>query len=169
MPTHFQRLHEYETWAGGEVIASLRATQTLLGEALGNASHPPTAAFRRASGIFAHTQMARHEWLSRLGAVERRPWAMFPEWTIEQCQADAQRLDRLWADYLARAEAERLDEVVTYYSTEGKPFTSTRGDILTHVYNHSSYHRGQIAMLVKQAGGTPASTDFIVYIRRARG
>ena len=37
--------------------------------------------------------------------------------------------------------------------------------ILTQLYGHSLYHRGQIAMLVKQAGGQPAMTDFVYWCR----
>ena len=40
-----------------------------------------------------------------------------------------------------------------------------RHDILSHVLRHSHYHRGQIASAVREAGGTPAYTDFIHAVR----
>jgi uncharacterized damage-inducible protein DinB len=172
MVSHYQRMQEYEAWAGGEVIASLRGVEALLGDAVGpggGATMQTQAVFKRARGIFAHLQMARHEWLSRLGGVARRPWIMFPDWSVDECDADRSRLDALWWAYLQRPEAEDLAGVVTYQSTEGRGFANPRGDILAHVYNHSSYHRGQIAMLVRQCGGTPASSDFIVFSRNPTG
>ena len=39
-------------------------------------------------------------------------------------------------------------------------------DILTHVFMHSAYHRGQIAVDMRQNGVTPAYTDFIHGVRQ---
>jgi|ERR1043165_202317 uncharacterized damage-inducible protein DinB len=147
--SHFRALQKYETWASAKTIQALRSADS-----------------PRARGIFAHIQMARHEWLFRLGQIDKRPWTMFPDWPIDQCAADAARLDSLWAAYLETLSDDDLEAEVAYKSNEGKPFMSLRRDILTHVYNHSTYHRGQIAILVKQAGGTPPdSTDYIVSSR----
>jgi uncharacterized damage-inducible protein DinB len=48
---------------------------------------------------------------------------------------------------------------------KGEKFANTIKDIVVHVINHSTYHRAQIAQLVKQSGGEPAKTDYIVYQR----
>ena len=151
--THFQTLQDYESWASAKCLQALRAA-------------PDNDHSARARGIFAHIQSARHVWLFRLGHIARRPWVMFPEWTIDQCESDAASLDEHWSAYLKTITEADLDGEVHYHSNEGKPFTSLRRDILTHVYNHSTYHRGQIAMLVKLAGGTPPDTDFIINTRR---
>lgn len=93
---------------------------------------------------------------------------MFPEWTVDEAAADAERLDGLWTAYLAILSDAELDGEVEYRSNEGKPFVSRRRDMLTHVYNHATYHRGQIAVLVKMAGGSPPdTTDFVVFARRS--
>jgi uncharacterized damage-inducible protein DinB len=156
--SHFRGLQKYETWASGKTIEALRSAAGVSGD---------RAAFERARGIFAHVQGARHEWFFRLGQIAKRPWVMFPEWSLDECAADAARLDGLWASYLETLTDADLDVEVHYKSNEGKPFTSLRRDILTHVYNHSTYHRGQIAILVKMAGGTPPdTTDFVVSTRR---
>ncbi len=154
---HFKSLQRYETWASAQSIAALRSA----------AGGDPTL-FDRARGIFAHVQGARHEWLSRLGHVAKRSWVMFPAWSLDECATDAERLDGLWTSYLGTLTDADLDAEVRYHSNDGRPFTSRRRDILTHVYNHSTYHRGQIAILVKLAGGTPPdTTDFIVLNRQA--
>lgn len=155
---HFRELQRYEGWASARSIAALRTAE--------NASGDP-AAFKRALGIFGHIQSARHEWLARLGRIQRRPWVMFPGWTIEEADVDASRLDTEWGAYLDGLTDAALDEDVPYTSLDGKPWVSLRREILTHVYNHSTYHRGQIAILVKLAGGTPPdSTDFVLFSRR---
>ncbi|MBX3376381.1 MAG: DUF664 domain-containing protein [Phycisphaeraceae bacterium] len=155
---HFRNLQRYEQWAGARVVASLRSA---------HAAAVDRASSDRARGIFGHIQMARHEWLFRLGQIPKRPWIMFPDWSVEECAADAARLDGAWSAYLANLGDADLDGEVRYTSNEGKPFVSLRRDILTHVINHSTYHRGQIALLVKAAGGAPEATDFVLYSRQA--
>lgn len=155
---HFRTLQRYEQWAGARVVASLRSALAAGGD---------RASSDRARGIFGHIQMARHEWLFRLGQISKRQWIMFPDWSVDECAADAARLDGAWSAYLSNLTDADLDGEVRYTSNEGKPFVSLRRDILTHVFNHSTYHRGQIALLVKTAGGAPAATDFVLYSRQA--
>jgi uncharacterized damage-inducible protein DinB len=38
-------------------------------------------------------------------------------------------------------------------------------DLIRHVVNHSTYHRGQLATQLRQLGQIPPATDFIVYRR----
>src|SRR5690606_13785015 len=52
-----------------------------------------------------------------------------------------------------------------YKTTTGIAFNDTIRDTLFHVINHSTYHRGQIAMEFSQHGLEPLATDFIFYKR----
>ena len=58
-----------------------------------------------------------------------------------------------------------LDEIRQYTNSKGQPFQNSVRDILFHVINHSTYHRGQIASYYKQEGGIPLVTDYIFYKR----
>ncbi|PZU87506.1 MAG: damage-inducible protein DinB [Chryseobacterium sp.] len=58
-----------------------------------------------------------------------------------------------------------LDEIIAYRNSKGDDFQNSIQEILFHFINHSTYHRGQIAMLMKQAGLEPINTDYIFYIR----
>ena len=40
---------------------------------------------------------------------------------------------------------------------------------MLHVVNHSSYHRGQIAAMLRQVGATPRGTDLMLYYRELSG
>jgi len=157
MLDHFRTMQAYESWAMARVIAALRSVP---------APAKDEAALARARGIFAHIQMARRMWLSRLGAGPKPAWEMFPDWPIDRCEREAGETDRAWEAYLGTLGEASLGERVPYHSLDGTPFTSARGEILSHVYNHSTYHRGQIAMLIKQAGGTPATTDLVAFTRK---
>jgi uncharacterized damage-inducible protein DinB len=53
------------------------------------------------------------------------------------------------------------DSEVIYKNTKGEEYRNKISDIILQVISHSHYHRGQIAFLVRQAGGIPALTDYI--------
>jgi uncharacterized damage-inducible protein DinB len=42
----------------------------------------------------------------------------------------------------------------------------TRRDILLHVANHGTYHRGNVAAMMYQAGVAPPTTDLPVFLKR---
>ncbi|WP_027382214.1 DinB family protein [Epilithonimonas caeni] len=58
-----------------------------------------------------------------------------------------------------------FDEIIAYRNSKGDDFQNSIQEILFHFINHSTYHRGQIAMLMKQAGLEPINTDYIFYKR----
>ena len=67
-----------------------------------------------------------------------------------------------WSDALADAA---LEERVSFTLIGGKPGEMTRGEILLHVVNHTSYHRGFVADLFYQVSARPPTTDLPVFLR----
>ncbi len=72
-----------------------------------------------------------------------------------------------YAQYLANLTIEELDRVVDYVNSAGDGFESTVADILTHVAVHAAYHRGQVALLLRDGGHEPNPSDYIAYTRGA--
>ena len=66
---------------------------------------------------------------------------------------------------IAIVESEDVERVIAYRDVQGRPWRNSIRDILLHVVNHSSYHRGQVALLLGQEGKTPPVTDYIVLLR----
>lgn len=58
-----------------------------------------------------------------------------------------------------------LKKKISYKNSRGERFENSVRDILFHVINHSTYHRGQIATDCKLHGMTPLATDYIFYKR----
>ena len=56
-------------------------------------------------------------------------------------------------------------EYLTYTGGDGKRYRWRLLDLLTQVFGHAWYHRGQIAMLVNDLGGEAVDTDFIFWNR----
>lgn len=66
---------------------------------------------------------------------------------------------------LAIIDGYDFEKKVIYTNTKGQTFENTIRDMLFHVVNHSTYHRGQIATDFKANGITPLVTDYIFYKR----
>jgi uncharacterized damage-inducible protein DinB len=147
---YFSRLLEHDRWANAETLHSIRA-----------ASAPPPRAIR----WMAHIVGAEFLWLARL-KQEAPVMEVWPQLDVDGCATRLAQLDGLWPQFLAELEDDDLQDGRGYRNTKGEFWTSTVGDILTHVTMHSSYHRGQIAAVVRESGSEPAYTDYIHAVRQ---
>ena len=91
--------------------------------------------------------------------------AVWPDLGIDACAAELPELQGDWMRLLGALDDDGLHESVAYRNSKGEFWTSTIADILTHVALHASYHRGQIAAAVREAGGEPAYTDYVHAVR----
>ena len=84
--------------------------------------------------------------------------------------ADAAAVRARWVEVQAEQEAflrsllaDRLASAVRYINLQGQAWEYALWKQMLHVVNHSSYHRGQIATLLRQLGVEPPATDFLVF------
>lgn len=161
---HFRRLYEYEFRCTALVHEGLTRSRENI-ERVGVAAL--AAPFERAVQVWSHVQAARRIWLVRLGrGVDPPADGLFPAWSIDKARSQAEEMDTAWRGYIAALDARELSRVTRYTSTEGKGYDTEVRDILTHVVNHSSYHRGQIASLIAATGAKPPITDFVFFCRK---
>ncbi len=167
MIEHHRRMIAYDAWANGEALASFRACGAK-SERPAQAAPPtpaaPPAPPARAVRVFAHVVGAERLWLARI-AGEAPMVAVWPAWPLDECAAALAELAPSWRGFFDRSTDERLADPVAYTNSKGEPWTSTVGDIITHVVAHSAHHRGQIASELRAAGHSPAYTDFIHAVR----
>ena len=74
-----------------------------------------------------------------------------------------------WNNFWANFQADQFDDKVSYTNSQGKAYSNTVKDIVTHNVNHATYHRAQINQLLRQNGYEPVLTDFIAYRREKTG
>ncbi len=146
---YFVRMLRYNAWANAETVLSLRA-----------GSPPP-----RAMRWLGHLVGAEQLWLARL-RHESSDLPVWPELDLDACSSRLDALALAWQQYMESLAPEDLNDGVAYRNTKGEFWTSRVADILTHVVLHQSYHRGQIAAAVREAGQTPAYTDYIHAVRQ---
>jgi len=145
-----RRLYSYDEWANQEVLKAFRS-----------AGNPP----QRSLSLMAHVLSAQRLWLERL-QQQTQSYPIWPDFSLEQCQSEAEALAPLWRTYVDQTTPQELSEAVSYKNSKGESFTNSVHDILTHVAIHSAYHRGQIAAEMRAAGQVPAYTDFIHGVRQ---
>ena len=147
---YFKKLFDYDFWANERMLASMEATAGLAEEAVKKMSH---------------ILMAKALWLSRL-----IPGTLTPDLQALVTPAEGRRLNGELKDraekYLSSITEGQLAEKIAYKNTKGIPFEFPLVDILAHMANHGTYHRGQVATLIKRSGGNPPETDYIVFIRQ---
>lgn len=147
---HYAQLRKYDLWANREIAASLKKLPS-----------PPA----RCTQLLAHIIGAEYVWLARL-TKSTPPVAVWPELTLAECDQHVQQLGNLWTDFFSKRLPAGLEDSITYKNSKGEPWSSRVQDVLTHVFVHSAYHRGQIATEMRRAGHTPAYTDFIHGVRQ---
>jgi uncharacterized damage-inducible protein DinB len=126
------------------------------------------SSFPSVRDTLAHLLSADWIWLERwLGASPTQG----PEWDVEtyaELRARWRELEerqRAFVDGLREAD---LDRVVSYRALSGAPYANPLGELLRHVVNHGTYHRGQVATLLRQLGVKPPQTDLILFYREGR-
>ncbi len=124
--------------------------------------------FQKAVDLFAHLMAARRMWLFRFGAASESPRELFPQGIqVETLEAAMAEMNAAWAAYLNRLDETELARVFEYRSWDGTRYRNSIEDILTQLFGHSWYHRGQIALLLRSSGAEPAVTDFVFWCREA--
>ena len=74
-------------------------------------------------------------------------------------------LHRTWLDWAGSRGADDWNKLCTHCNTAGAEFSLPYWQIVLHVANHGSYHRGQVATMLRQSGVTPPGTDLIRFYR----
>lgn len=157
----YRRWFDYEMDAHAKVLASLEAASD---------DKRATPQYQQAVGLFAHLMLARRLWLHRFGILEEGVTEFFPQDVgLDAIKAMAADMHGAWSAYFARLDEAELARVFEYRSLDGPRFRNRVEDILTQLFGHSWYHRGQIAMLLRQAGAEPAATDFVFWSREFIG
>ncbi|MGR3766227.1 DinB family protein [Rossellomorea sp. NS-SX7] len=105
-------------------------------------------------------------WFSRLKG-ERLPVEKKMFETVEECELDFSDLHNEILEWLRGMTDELVS--VSYMSSTGEAFENTREEILKHLVNHGTYHRGNVAAMVWQLGEKGVSTDYIYYLRDKQG
>jgi uncharacterized damage-inducible protein DinB len=119
--------------------------------------------FQKAVDRLAHLVAARRRWLSRLGRLDESP-KLFPQGAaLADLPALLANTEAAWVAYLAPLDDDALARTIEWQGPEGGNYSWELSEILTQMFGHAWYHRGQIAQLVAALGGATVDTDYIYW------
>jgi uncharacterized damage-inducible protein DinB len=119
------------------------------------------SANERLGVILSHILNAHQIWNSRIGGIGPTGDPREPRSSETWATMNAENYRRS----LELLASEDIERVVDYRDTKGNSHRNRIRDIFLHVVNHSTYHRGQLALLLGQEQKQPPSTDYIFYMR----
>lgn len=160
MKEYLLGLARYNVWAN-----------TQLSDWLMQVSEPQWAqefggSFKSLATTALHIAAAEKVWYDRLVAEPK-------EFLSLSFRGDRSELLTIWktasgnlGNYVAALPNEDLNETFAYHNLKGDAFTRERYQALAHVFNHSTYHRGQLVNYLREVGFAGVeSTDLINFYR----
>ena len=146
--TSARRRIAYNTWSNDRMLADLIAAGDI-----------PDDAMRLAG----HLAGAERLWLGRLVHARQRP-EVWPDLSMDQLTAQLRELAHAWRGYGQSLSDARIGDAVSFENRRGDELSASSEDVLSHVLNHSTYHRGQVARILRQAGHQVTSTDWMRFV-----
>lgn len=114
-----------------------------------------------------HIVAAQFLWLHRIKGLPAPDVKLWDTYQLGPLTEMAEKAGQLWLEFVESTDD--FNREMTYRNYTGDPYTNNVEMVMIHLVNHSSYHRAQIALLLRQKGLEPVNTDFITYDRVITG
>jgi uncharacterized damage-inducible protein DinB len=157
-------LARYKSWADDLTLRAVAALSPAEAE-----RQRPTL-FKSIIGTLNHSYAVDLIWQAHLEGREHgftarnvMPHPELEALTAAQRSANAWLL--AWSDVQSAAS---LSQAVSFRLVSGEQGTMTRGEILLHIVNHATYHRGFVSDLFYQVPAKPPTTDWNVFLLTER-
>jgi uncharacterized damage-inducible protein DinB len=127
-----------------------------------------SSSFRSLYATVLHMLDAESIWWQRMKLQERiiRPSDDF-KGDMKELSNNLLHQNRQWNEWIANANEHQLDHVFQYQNFKREQFKQPIYQMLLHVLNHGTYHRGQLVNMLRQLGVEKIpGTDFIEWSRR---
>ena len=152
MKQFFLKWYSYNAWANRTIITCLER-QSVNDEKI--------------LSILGHLVSANFIWLNRIKGLPKSEFKLWGNYSLSQLKQMVEDADAQWMDFINSTND--FNRLLKYHNYVGDYFESNVEQIMIHLVNHGSYHRGQVAMLLRQKGFEPVNTDYITYDRVLSG
>ncbi len=152
MKDFFLKWYQYNAWANRKVIGCLEIQMVTDEKIL---------------SVFGHLMAANFIWLNRIKDLPKSKYELWGKYDLHELKKMVEEADELWMIFLQSTE--NFDRIMKYRNYVGDYFENNVQQIMIHLVNHGTYHRGQVAILLRQNGYEPVNTDFITYDRVISG
>lgn len=157
-------LIDYHYWARDRVLA---AVARLSPEQY---TQEVVSSFRSVRDTVVHTYSAEWIWYRRWQGESPTaliPGDRFPD--VESIRQAWLALEQNVRAHLSSRREADLSTVIEYRLLNGTPGATPFGQMVQHVVNHGSYHRGQVTTLLRQLGASPPESLDLIAFYRQRG
>jgi len=154
------RLLDYTVWANRRIV------RTAASLSVGDFKRDLGGSHGGVRGTLTHMLGAEWIWFERWKGVS--PTAPLDESEFKDVLALRQRWKAIESHRAAWFESLRerhVVEIVRYKGLDGRRFGAPLGQLIQHLVNHSSYHRGQVVNMLRQLGAKPVATDLVLFDR----
>ena len=155
----FSRLWTFHHWANGKTFDALASVSAQ------ELDKPWGGSFKNGRGLLQHVVGGDRIWVDRWNGTSTKSAPQFPpthggrefrdEW--QKVKADQRR-------YFDSLTPQKLQSSLTYTNLRGETHTWPMTDLIYHLVNHGTYHRGQMTQLLRDLGQGAPATDFTVYL-----
>lgn len=151
----------YEQWANAALLGVAR----LLNEE--QLHREIVSSFPSVHSTWMHMWGASNIWWQRLQHQPVVPIAQNADIPFETIAQGLLVSNARWAEWMERASETQLVEPLHYQTLRGQPFSQSVVDVVLHLNNHGTYHRGQLVTMYRQLGvETIPQTDYILFSRK---
>lgn len=152
-------LYKYNRWANATVLDAVsKLTPVQFSRDL-QSSHSSVR------DTLAHILAAEWIWLERWKGLSPNALLIPTEFpTVESLATRWAKVEEDYAEFISGITDESLATVITYTNTKGEQWAYPLGRMIQHVMNHSTYHRGQVATLLRQLGAEVNPVDLLVFM-----
>jgi uncharacterized damage-inducible protein DinB len=118
-----------------------------------------------------HLMDVESVWWQRLKLQEHVEWpGKSFDASFEELSKQLLRLSKQWQDWVSETNEANLTHVFGYQNSKKEYFKQPVYEMLIQVFNHQTYHRGQLVTMMRENGIEKIpSTDFIVFTRSKPG
>jgi uncharacterized damage-inducible protein DinB len=165
MKAHFVMMAKYNAWAN----ARLYRTAGTLPEELYRKEIG--AYFKSLHGTLNHLLVADRIWMRRLTGTGDHPNKLDAILSGDLPTLHAARLaeDERIIALIHELSEQQFDETQDYQTLNGSPLKQLRREILAHLFNHQTHHRGQAHAILTILGVTEPEPLDLLYMQRERG
>mgnify|MGYP001804177869 CR=1 FL=1 len=148
MKAHYLKLYAYNEWANA-----------LFEKVLSDSSYKN----EKIDLLWSHIAAVQLLWLNRIQPIDQ------PVPDVFEARTPAENSP--FFDYSQKRlvtlieSTEEFGRIISYQTLEGENFSNRLADLLTHLANHGTHHRSQIALLLREEGIAPPASDYFYYLR----
>lgn len=156
-----QQYAAYNTWSNKRIIeTAAQLSNELINKEI-------ISSFPSVYKTVMHLMEVENVWWERLQLVEKPTPSGWFTGNFSELSKKWLEFSQRWHDWIKNANDANIAHVFAYYNFSKEYFKQPVYEMLLHLFNHQTFHRGQLITMFRQLGlDKIPPTDFIVFARK---